>query len=364
MSLCGRPYGPALPTAYTGEQPFKTVNTLSRLLKDPSTAWHFVRRRIVNPIPNLFWAGVTRVSGIGTPPEIRRLNSSSATSIDAYWEQHTVSAPPFNSAHQSRKNLEWRFRTYPLFRELSGLYGEHDGEVILDYGCGPGNDLVGFAIYTRAQKIIGMDVSSRSLAAAANRLALHKVTPDRVELVQVSDAVPEVPLPDRSVDFVNCQGVLMHASYPERILSEFFRVLKPGSGACVMVYNRDSIWFHLYTAYEQIVVNQAFRGMDIEEAFSRNTDGISCPMARCYRPQDFVEMCRNVGFECEYKGGYLSETEKRSISKYKEAALRDTRLRTDHRRFLEELVFDGDMPKHNGYYAGVHGVYWLLRSSS
>ena len=28
---------------------------------------------------------------------------------------------------------------------LSGLYGQHDGQAILDYGCGPGNDVIGFA---------------------------------------------------------------------------------------------------------------------------------------------------------------------------------------------------------------------------
>ena len=55
------------------------------------------------------------------------------------------------------------------------MWGEHDGEVILDYGCGPGNDLVGYALYTGARRIVGVDVSPRALELARDRLALHGI---------------------------------------------------------------------------------------------------------------------------------------------------------------------------------------------
>ncbi len=161
------------------------------------------------------------------------------------------------------------------------------------------------------------------------------------------------------VDFINCQGVLMHTNLPNRILVKLHRVLKPNCRTCVMVYNRDSIWFHLYTAYEQMIVKGNFTEMSVAEAFSRNTDGADCPIARCWRPEEFALMCESAGFVCEY-GGYLSDTEVNSLKKFRQQALEDERLGAEHTEFLRELVFDGKgLPIYRSKYAGVSGVYHL-----
>ncbi|MGQ0812303.1 MAG: class I SAM-dependent methyltransferase [Nitrospiraceae bacterium] len=223
--------------------------------------------------------------------------------MDQYWAEHVVCPKRFASAQESEDYLGVRFKAYPLFRELSGLYGDHQDEVILDYGCGPGHDLIGFALYTQAQKIIGMDVSEAALRLAVQRLKLHEVSSNRVELVLLSDATPIINLADNSVDFINCQGVLQHVTYPERVLREFFRVLKPTGRAVIMVYNRNSVWFHLYTAYEKLVVEKAFSGLDTATAFSKNVDGVTCPVARCYVSEDFSRICERIGFVVAYAGG-------------------------------------------------------------
>ena len=157
---------------------------------------------------------------------------------------------PFGSAEESASYLEWRFGEYPLFREFSGLWGDHDGQVVLDYGCGPGNDVVGFLIHTGARKVIGIDISASALELARERIVLHEVDPDRFELIQASDTETAIPLTDGSVDFFQSQGVLHHTSEPLAILRELRRVSKTGGQGRMMVYNRDSLWLHLYTAYE------------------------------------------------------------------------------------------------------------------
>jgi ubiquinone/menaquinone biosynthesis C-methylase UbiE len=312
----------------------------------------------VNPFSGL----ATRLNGMGPLPTIKSNSSDQTSVIDEFWSKNTVYAPTMNSAFQSRMNLEWRFRAHPMFKELTGLYGDHRNEVILDYGCGPGNDLVGFAIHSRAKKIIGMDISYKSLRLAAHRLALHKVDPERIELIQIHDADPEINLPDESLDFVSCQGVLMHTGHPERILAEFFRILKPGAKACIMVYSQPSIWFDLYTAYEQMIVRNTFSGLTVQEAFSRNTDGLDCPMARCYPIEEFVGLCQGVGFECEFAGGYLTEIEMITLARYRKSALEDQRLPENHKQYLRILSQDErGLPKYQGYYAGVSGVYHLLK---
>ncbi len=81
-----------------------------------------------------------------------------------------------------------------------GLYGSHDNEVILDYGCGPGNDLVGYGVYSNAKKLIGIDVSEKALELARRRLLLHKISPERIELIQTSDSNVRNPLGNCTVD--------------------------------------------------------------------------------------------------------------------------------------------------------------------
>ena len=118
------------------------------------------------------------------------------TTVDAYWTRHTINSTPFATAEGSEAYLEWRFDEYPLFREFSGLWGDHAGETVLDYGCGPGNDLTGLALHSGAAILIGLDVSPTALGLAAQRLALHHVDPSRVSLQQVRDGHPEIPLED------------------------------------------------------------------------------------------------------------------------------------------------------------------------
>jgi len=303
-----------------------------------------------------------RLHGLRAPARVTPTRSD-ATAVERYWNRHTVQARDFRSARASRRYLEWRFREYPLFREFSGLWGAHDGEVVLDYGCGPGNDLAGFAVHTRASRIIGLDVSQTALELAARRLALHEDARDRVELRRVGDGDPSIPLADGSVDHVNCQGVLHHTSHPQAILAELARVLRPGGTATLMVYNRDSVWFHLFTAYERMVVEGAFAGLEVEDAFARNTDGAECPISRCYRADEFLAVCREAGFEGDFAGGYLSRRELRALESSWARALADDRLGDEHRAFLRELVFDfRGYPLYRGRHAGIGGTYRLRRA--
>ena len=297
------------------------------------------------------------------PPVKDNADKANRTSVDSYWGDHTVNSRPFMTASQSKQYLEWRSSAYPLSGEFMRLYGDHDDQVILDYGCGPGDDLTGFAIYSSAKRIIGIDVSEKALRLAQYRLALHRVDPGRIELIHISDVLSKVPLDDNGVDYVHCGGVLHHVSQPELVLKEFYRVLKPGSTACIMVYNYDSLWLHLYTAYESMIIQGRFPGLTVHEAFSKNTDGEECPLSRCYSPQQLVSMCQAAGFDdVEYVGGYLSDTELNSLHKYGQMALEDERLDSEHKAFLRSLEFDArGFPKYKGKHAGIGGVCRLLK---
>ena len=294
---------------------------------------------------------------------IRLLGDAVPTTVDAYWGEHTVNSKPFASAEESERYLEWRANEYPLFRDFMRLDDRHDNECLLDYGCGPGDDVVWFLMYSRVRKVVGIDVSQKALGLASHRLTLHGVDPARVELIRSGDSLTRLPIPDGGVDYVHCGGVLHHTSDPVALLREFRRVLPPTGRGCVMVYNRNSLWFHLYTAYIRMVVQGDFDGLTVEAAFARNTDGEACPIARCYRPEEFVAMAETAGFVAEFVGGYLSRHELACWATHGRAAQGDQRLGPVHREFLTDLTWDErGYPMYRGKYAGIGGVYRLTRS--
>lgn len=275
---------------------------------------------------------------------LRRLTGR-PTSVERYWGRHTVNSVPFESASASSAYLEWRFGQYPLFRELMDLWGSHDDETILDYGCGPGDDVTGFLPHTGALRVIGADVSQKAY-----------------ELLTTSDSQPGLPLADAAVDYVHCGGVIQHTTAPELVLRELARVLRPGGRGRILVYNRNSLWFHLYTAHTRRIGDGLYAGVTADEAFARNTDGPDCPISRAFRPAEFSDLAGRVGFEVEFLGGYFPELELDLRRTSRAAALADPLLDPEHKEFLGQLTDGPDgYPRFEGDYAGVGGVYAVRR---
>jgi ubiquinone/menaquinone biosynthesis C-methylase UbiE len=302
---------------------------------------------------------------LGVPRDIQVLDARSITAtgeVEEYWTAHTVRDAAFRTAAESSAYLEWRFAEYPLFREFMELWGDHRGDVVLDYGCGPGNDATGFLTCTEAAQVIALDVSPSALALCRQRLMLHRVDPGRVRLLLISDGDPRLPLGSETVDHVNCGGVLHHVSFPQELLCEFSRVLRPGGTANVMVYGHDSVYVHLFVGYLLQVQGGRFEGESLDEAFEHYADGEGCPIARAYAVEDFTTMCERAGFRVRYMGGYLSTSELQWVREDRDAAIRCRRLSDASRRFLTELTIAADgMPLHRGRHAGLSGVYRLTK---
>lgn len=293
---------------------------------------------------------------------IRIYSPDEATTVDRYWSEHTVNSTAFWTRWESQKYFEWLVRDYPLVDEFMDFFDDRTGQAVLDYGCGPGNDIFRFLVVNSARKVIGVDVSLKALELARRRLSLYRINPERLELIQCSDSVDSLPVESESIDHVNCAGVLHHMTNPGRILSEFYRILKYGSSGNVMVYNRDSVFFHLHIAYERMIIENRFNGMSVEDAFARSTDGEECPISRCYNAEEFAAICRKAGFEVDYVGGYFNRSELHWLRKLGKKALQDERLSLEHREFIRKLEYDErGHPKFEGKHAGVGGVYKIYK---
>lgn len=305
-----------------------------------------------------------KVAPRGRLPSIVVKDESGATTVDQYWNRHTVHSLPFDSARESVKYLRARNALYPMFPELMDLYGDHTGHVVLDYGCGPGDDVTGFLLWSNARKVIGMDVSEKALKLLRQRLALHRMDIERVDLIRITDASVRIPLHDASVDWIQCGGVLHHTSHPQDIVQEFKRIMKPGAEGRLMLYNRDSIFYHLWVAYARMIVDNAFPGLTVDQAFTKSTDGVDCPISDAWTPQRVLEMIASAGLEGTFRGGYVSLDELTWLKAYGEAAKEDLRLGEEHRRFVAELESDGrGLPMWRGKYAGIGGVYTIRKAS-
>lgn len=280
--------------------------------------------------------------------------SEGDTKVDNYWSNYTISTMRLKMARTARQSTNysiWRLKTYIGMGEKMLLTIPHYDR-ILDYGCGVGNDMVLLLNNCDDNHVIGMDVSAKALDITAHRLALHNFPENRLQLIKIADDDNVIPLLDNSIDYINCNGVLQHTSNPDKIIREFSRILKPSGEARVMVYNYDSIWLHLSVAYVQKILLGMHKGLSIREAFSHSTDGVGCPLARCYKPEEFISISDSCGFKTEYMGSFYSEDEVKLLYKYRNKAINDLRLDKEHRDFLVYA------PVKN---AGMCGVYKMVK---
>ena len=289
------------------------------------------------------------------------LPASNHSSSQEYWTEHNVTShATFSSISQSLEYLEWRNSQYLGYIDLMPVSG-FDDKVIVDYGCGPGHDLVGFISSSRPARLIGMDVSRTSLVEAKARVDLHGGS---VDLMHIDEDEQRLPLSDASVDVIHSSGVLHHTKDPSRILREFRRILKPGGFAQVMVYNYDSIWLHLYVAYHRMILNNLVGDGSLTDAFRSSTDGPDCPISDCYTPNQFLELARDSGLIGSFRGAAISVHEMRQLPKRWDA-LEDRRLNLESRRFLSKLMIDNrGVPTYRGAVAGVDGCFELRVDNS
>ena len=283
---------------------------------------------------------------------------------EQYWGQHTVNDRPFTTAKESEVYNKWLYEYYPMSRELLMLDRDYKGQVVLDYGCGPGNDTVEFA--SRGAVVLAVDISQKALDLAKqrakacgllNRVVFQKIGPDG-----------KVRARDCSVNHANCNGVLHHIPDPRSQIDEMYRLLCPGRFATLMVYNRDSVFYHLYIAYVMRFLSPEQSGIELsgkffptdtpEYVFARTTDGYDCPYSITYG-SEFMDLLPGR----VYYGGafYCCLDLKDFFDKFFWMAISERRLEREHKEFLSRLEWRDDKAYLNGMPSGALGVYYMVK---
>ena len=278
--------------------------------------------------------------------------------VTSYWNRFNVTLhEPFSTREQSLERLRWRNGHYLFYEDFLPLETT-EGLTVLDYGCGPGEDLVAFAEWGAQGRLIGADISARSLAEARARLALHG--PREVEFIETTEDGARLDELEGEVDLIWTSGVLHHIPELSPVMARLRSLLTPGGRMIVMVYNRDSVWFHLHVAYQRRILQGLDREVSIEDAFRRTTDGDDCPYSVCWTPGDFIALAGAEGFDARFLGAAISIRELEWLQADRLGALGDRRLPAEHRNFLARLTFDSHgRPLHDGAVAGIDALYEL-----
>jgi len=146
----------------------------------------------------------------------------------------------FKAMNNAARRVLQRTVEFPLFKRM-GLTGQECD--ILEIGCGSGYGAV-LLSELRPKSYVGIDLMPEQIALARQRKLLNAE-------FMVLDAT-DLPFPDQSKDVVVIFGVLHHVPVWRKVVSEIYRVLRPGGrffveepdGAAVARFDRVFAWGH------------------------------------------------------------------------------------------------------------------------
>jgi arsenite methyltransferase len=174
------------------------------------------------------------------------------------------------------------------------------GETVLDLGSGGGIDvLLSGRRVGPTGKAYGLDMTDEMLALA--RENQRKAGVDNVEFLK--GEIEDIPLPDNSVDVIISNCVINLSADKDRVLSEAFRVLKPGGRFAVSdvvvhgevpeeMRQNMMLWVGCIagalqdTEYSSKLAAAGFEGIDIEPT-------------RLYKTEDAREFLKDQGVDVD-----------------------------------------------------------------
>jgi SAM-dependent methyltransferase len=150
---------------------------------------------------------------------------------DTYYKDHWVEIEP-ERVEAYEQMFEWRPQSAPLL-EPAALA---PGQIVVDYGCGPGGLAVELARRVAPNgRVHGVDLNKLFLERARARAKRDGVD----ALVELHHTDGErIPLESRIADRLVCKNVMEYVPDVAATLLEFRRVLRPGGLAHVI----DSDW--------------------------------------------------------------------------------------------------------------------------
>jgi ubiquinone/menaquinone biosynthesis C-methylase UbiE len=164
-----------------------------------------------------------------------------------------------------REVERYRYEEYAPWMAEVMEFAQHAGEEVLEIGGGIGTDLAQFARH-RAH-VTDIDLSRGHLKLAEENFRLRGL-----QGTFIHQDAETLPFSDDAFDVVYSNGVIHHTPNTAQLVSEIFRVLRPGGRAIVMVYAENSwhYWFQL--VFRLGMLEGLLENISIGEIMSRNVE--------------------------------------------------------------------------------------------
>lgn len=178
--------------------------------------------------------------------------------VRAFWEQEPCGTAPAIVGALPSRTREWferveryRYEAEPFIHSVA-QFTRHRGKRMLEVGVGAGTDHLQWA--RAGCDCYGVDLTDAGIETTRERLALYGLQSQ----LQRVDA-ETLPFEDGFFDLVYSWGVIHHSQYPEKIVAEIARVLRPGGTFIGMLYGRHSATALLLWLRHAVVVGRPWR---------------------------------------------------------------------------------------------------------
>ncbi|MEW5691828.1 MAG: class I SAM-dependent methyltransferase [Candidatus Hydrogenedentota bacterium] len=212
-----------------------------------------------------------------------------------YWENN-LPGPQVTTAPEGTREFfdqiaEHRYSVYKdLFDEVD--FNSFKGKKLLEIGCGTGTDAVSFA--KAGARVTAIDLTERAIRLTKKRFEVYGLKYDEIKIVNAL----HLDFPDNIFDAVYSHGVLLCLPNIQDAIKEIYRVLKPGGITKVMVYNKDSMFYHYWIIYQKCIRLKMDEKYDLnwiiaESTESTHPEGKHCPYIGVYTAKQCYELFRN-----------------------------------------------------------------------
>jgi len=164
--------------------------------------------------------------------------------------------------------LKWNRSLHRADRAFGKIfdYSRFAGQRVLEIGCGMGFMAMNWA--KQGADIVATDLNPVAVAQTKQRFSLFDVQGDVVQ----TDA-ENLPFEAQSFSYVYSWGVLHHTPGIENAIRRIYRLLQPGGGIGLMLYNRSSLRARYLLDYVEKYVHMENSFLTDLELHSRYGDG-------------------------------------------------------------------------------------------
>jgi ubiquinone/menaquinone biosynthesis C-methylase UbiE len=178
-----------------------------------------------------------------------------------------------------------RYRLEPFICEFA-RFEEWRDKKVLEIGVGLGADHQQFV--EAGADTTGIDLTERAIELTSLRLSEFNLASN----LRVADA-ESLDFDDGTFDLVYSWGVIHHSPETEQVVSEIYRVLRPGGSARVMIYHKHSvIGFMLWLRYGLFRL-RPFRSLD-----SLYAEFLESPGTKAYTSEEARELFSQFEVQC------------------------------------------------------------------